>query len=122
MRKVSTVCVMIIAACVIAGCENMPFLKPAAKKSQAPKPPVGAVIVARVGDFYITAEDLDREVENYNALVTQQNMPQNKIDTREKKIDYLRNELVRKYMLYQDALDKAWSVTKISRGRLRIQR
>ena len=38
--------------------------------------------------------------------MTAQKMLQNKIDTREKKLAYLKNELVRRYMLYQEALDR----------------
>lgn len=62
--------------------------------------------MARVGNFYITAEDLNKEVDNYNAIVAQQGLTQYKIDDRDKKKAYLRNELVRKYILYQEALDR----------------
>lgn len=96
---------LFLAVVLFLGCENVGFLQGKSKKAVKAKPPAGE-IVAAIGDFYITAKDLDKQVESYNAVVVAQGMNQNKIDTREKKIAYLRNELVRKYMLYQEALDR----------------
>jgi len=96
----------------ILGCDKIPFLKSLTSKprsashSRGGTPPVGETVVARVGNFYITAKEFNKEVENYNVLVTAQGVPQNKLDTRDKKISYLRNEIVRKYILYQEALDR----------------
>jgi peptidyl-prolyl cis-trans isomerase C len=70
-----------------------------------PMPPMGTV-VARVGNFYVTKDDLDKEVESFNALVAAQGRPQEKIDTRDKKINYLKNDVVRKYILYAEALGR----------------
>jgi len=104
MRKES-ILVVVLAGLLIMGCENLGF--PSAKpKRGMPKPPPGAVVVATVGTFYITAEDLDREVQANNALADQQRMPQLKLDTRDKKIAYLRDRVVQRYMLYQEALDR----------------
>lgn len=98
-----------IVALFLAGCDKIPFLnKPQAKSGgavSAARMPQGT-IVAKVGNFYVTADDLNKEVESFNALVSAQGMAQNKIDNREKKLSYLRNELVRKYILYQEALDR----------------
>lgn len=88
---------------IFYGCEKFTFFS--GKPKPAPvKPPVDTV--AKVGNFFVTLDDLNKEVEWYNALVANQGLPQNKIDTRDKKIAYLRNELVRKYILYQEALDR----------------
>jgi hypothetical protein len=54
----------------------------------------------------VSAADLNKEVENYNALLAAQGAAEGKIDTRDKKVAYLRNEIVRRYMLYQEALDR----------------
>lgn len=90
---------------ILAGCDKIPFIENIFKKPVImQKAPADAV--ARVGSFYITREDLDTEVKNFNEQVEAQKMPQNKIDTRQKKTEYLRNELVRRYMLYQEALDR----------------
>jgi peptidyl-prolyl cis-trans isomerase C len=91
---------------MLTGCEDISWLTGKPKKPITPMPPKGAKIVAKVGNFYVAAEDLNKEIENFNALVTAQGLPQNKIDTRDKKINYLRNEIVRKYILYQEALDR----------------
>jgi peptidyl-prolyl cis-trans isomerase C len=89
---------------LLAGCEYLPWNKPA-KPSEPPVPPKGTV-VAKVGNFYVMADDLNKEVEAFNSFVTAQGMEVNKLDTRDKKIAYLRNDVVRKYILYQEALDR----------------
>jgi len=99
--------ILLIAAFSFLGCENIPFLKPKpAKPAAKAKPTAAPNTVAIVGDFVISAEDLKKEIENFNALATAQGMSQDKIDTKDKKISYLRNEVVRRYMLYQEALDR----------------
>jgi peptidyl-prolyl cis-trans isomerase C len=90
---------------VLSGCENIPFLQGRSKKPLKPKPPTGE-IVAVIGDFYVTSQDMDKQIEDYNAVAVAQGINQGKIDTREKKVSYLRNELVRKYILYREALDR----------------
>jgi len=86
------------------GCDKIPFLQGMFKKQAAQKAPFNAV--ARIGSFYITQDDLDTEIKSFNEQAAAQKMPQNKIDTREKKLAYLKNDLVRRYMLYQEALDR----------------
>lgn len=66
---------------------------------------VKGTIVAKVNNQPITLEDLNAEVESFNAYVPQ-DRPNDKIDTRDKKIDYLRNELVTKALLAQTAMDR----------------
>lgn len=91
----------------LLGCDSLPFFKAPAKKTKTVQgPPPGATVVAKVGNFYVTDTDLSKEVESFNTLVVNQGMPQNKIDNKDKKIAYLRNETVRKYILYQEALDR----------------
>src|SRR3989338_3498510 len=103
-RKILVVFMFLL---ILTGCDNLPFFKPAPKKhAGGSKPPVGVTVVAKVGNFYIAADDLNKEVEEYNSLVKAQGVPQNLIDTRDKKLAYLRNEVVRKYILYQESLDR----------------
>lgn len=109
LRSLRGTVIVAISLFIIAGCDNLSLSKPASKKSSeqiTQGPPTGVTVVAKVGSFYISADDLNKEVEAFNSLVTAQGVAQNKIDTREKKLAYLRNELVRKYMLYQEALDR----------------
>ncbi|MFH0762550.1 MAG: peptidyl-prolyl cis-trans isomerase [Candidatus Omnitrophota bacterium] len=110
LKKSNTVAAVVVGFFILAvlssGCDKIPFLQGLFKnKPQAQKPPYGAV--AKVGGFYITQEDLNSEVSNFNELIAAQGAPpEDKIDTREKKTAYLKNELVRKYILYQEALDR----------------
>lgn len=106
-KKLSALFLVFLLLVGFAGCDYLPFFKNMSKKpTAASAPPVGAIVVAKVGNFYVTQDDLNKEVEAYNNLVNAQGMAQNKIDTRDKKIAYLRNEMVRKYILYQEALDR----------------
>ena len=106
MRKFITFVIISGCAFLFLGCDNLNFLLPQPKKPAVSKPAVGQIVVAKVGSLYITADDLNREVDTYNELVTQQGVAQNKIDSRDKKINHLKNEVVRKYILYQEALDR----------------
>jgi peptidyl-prolyl cis-trans isomerase C len=92
----------------IMGCEK--FIPSQTKKSTPKKEtklqlPVEGTVIAKVNNLVITLEDLNQEIERYNTLVSE-TRPELKIDTRDKKIDYLKNELIRKLLLYQEALDR----------------
>lgn len=58
-----------------------------------------------MNNLSITLEDLNEEIDAYNAVVPQ-DKPELKITTREQKINYLKNEMIRRTLLYQDASDK----------------
>jgi len=91
----------------ILGCDKLKFA--ASKKSGVTAtqviPEVKGVIVAKVNNIPIGLDDFNQEVEVYNANVPE-DRPELKITTREQKIDYLKNEVVRRTLLYQNALDK----------------
>jgi len=91
---------------LMAGCDSLNFLSPK-KKAKAPaneySVPVKGTVIARVNNMPITLEDLNQDIEAYNSLVPA-DKPENKITTREQKINYLKNELVRRTLLYQDGL------------------
>jgi len=104
---------LVISSCLLViglvGCENMPFLspkKPQPKEKQEAFPlQVKGTLIAKVNNLAITLEDLNEEVANYNAMVPA-DRPELKINTREQKINYLKNEMVRRLLLYQEALDR----------------
>ena len=105
MRKINGLILMLGGALLFAGCEQIPFFnkpKPAVKPAAA----AGSNTIALIGNFAISAADLNKAVEDYNALAAAQGMNQLKIDSRDKKIAYLRKDVVRNYMLYQEALDR----------------
>ncbi|MFH0854914.1 MAG: peptidylprolyl isomerase [Candidatus Omnitrophota bacterium] len=62
-------------------------------------------IVAKVNNISIGLDDFNQEVDLYNANVPA-DKPELKVTTREQKIAYLKNEVIRRTLLYQDALDK----------------
>jgi peptidyl-prolyl cis-trans isomerase C len=90
------------------GCDKLGAVNPA-KKLEVKKPysftQVKGKIVAKVNNIPITLEDVNQEVEAFNATVPL-DRPELKISNREQKINYLKNEMVRRALLYQNALDK----------------
>ncbi|MDD5166360.1 MAG: peptidylprolyl isomerase [Candidatus Omnitrophica bacterium] len=92
---------------ILSGCDKLGF----APKSKAVAPEatqatvVRGTVIAKVNNFPITLEDLNQEIEAYNSVVPA-DKPESKITTRQQKIDYLKNELIRRILLYQAALIK----------------
>lgn len=108
--------VVIIGLCcpVLFGCDNLKnnFSKNGSKPVEA-EPQVKGTVIAKVGSIPITLEELDKEVELFNTRIEIEfsNYPQEerdkaKIQGREKKIEYLKNVMVRDRVFYQSALDK----------------
>ena len=92
------------------GCDKIKL--PVSKKAEIMEtktvpvvPQVKGPIVAKVNNIPIGLEDFNQEVEIYNANVPD-DRPELKITTREQKVNYLKNEVVRRTLLYQNALDK----------------
>ncbi|MGE5197165.1 MAG: peptidylprolyl isomerase [Deltaproteobacteria bacterium] len=99
----------VIVSLALYGCDNIPWpgiKKPAPKeeKTQA-VPEVKGTLIAKVNNIPVTLEELNQEVEAFNSMVPE-DKPEAKVTTKEKKIDYLKNEIVRRILLYQLALDK----------------
>jgi len=91
----------------ILGCDK--FKPAAAKKTEvkaaAVVPEVKGTIIAKINNIPIGLEDFNQEVEIVNANVPD-DRPELKITTREQKINYLKNDVVRRTLFYQSALDK----------------
>ena len=91
------------------GCDKLNFgEKSAVKPKKEPvvsAPIVTGTVIAKVNGYPITLEDLNEEIERYNSMVPK-DKPELKITTREGKIDYLKNEMVRRILFYQEALDR----------------
>ncbi|MBU0547977.1 MAG: peptidylprolyl isomerase [Candidatus Omnitrophica bacterium] len=92
------------------GCDKIKI--PVSKKTEVAEvkavpviPQVKGVVIAKVNNIPIGLDDFNQEVEIYNANVPE-DRPELKITTREQKINYLKNEVVRRTLLYQNALDK----------------
>jgi peptidyl-prolyl cis-trans isomerase C len=108
-RSIILITVSIFLLFALYGCDKILGL--GAKKSVSVQnkaqttPVVKGTIIAKVNNIPITLEDLNQEVDAFNSMVPQ-DKPEAKITTREKKLDYLKNELVRRTLLYQQALDR----------------
>lgn len=90
---------------LLAGCEKLKLNLPKAAVATPPKAEIKGTVIAKVNGNPITLEDLNVEVDTFNAYVPA-DKPNEKIDTRDKKINYLKNELVRKALLVQAAKDR----------------
>ena len=92
----------------ILGCDKINAKspgKPEVSKSAVNIPAVKGSLVAKVNNIPIALEDFNQEIQIYNANVPA-DKPELKITTKEQKINYLKNEVVRRTLLYQDGLDK----------------
>ena len=92
----------------LTGCDNLKLFTPkkaATAKASASQVQVKGTPIAKVNNFTITLEDLEQEIEAYNSLMPP-DKPEAKIATREQKLSYLKNEMVRRVIFYQYALDK----------------
>ncbi|MFA5275703.1 MAG: peptidylprolyl isomerase [Candidatus Omnitrophota bacterium] len=93
----------------ILGCDKLKpitFRKPEIGKAILAVAAKGPV-VARVNNTPVGLEDLNQEIESYNASVPA-DKPEAKITTREQKINYLKNEIIRRILLAQYASDKGF--------------
>lgn len=111
--------VFIIAGLLcLAGCDFLNVFFPQKKapaQAAVIKPVVKGTVVAMVNNMPITLEELNEDVAAYNALVPA-DKPESKVTSREQKIDYLKNDMVRRTLLYEDGLgmglDRGDEVTK----------
>ena len=81
------------------GCDKLQPKSLIKSKTYKPK----GIIIAKVNDLYITLEQLENEIKTYNEMV--KDSPEAKIDSLEKKIAYLNEELIRRYLFYKEAKD-----------------
>lgn len=107
-RLFAVVCLMLLVAVVLCGCDKLDFLKP--KKTtkaveSAPVVTIKGTVIAKVNNYPITLEDLNDEIAAYNSMVPD-DKPELKITTREQKIKYLKDEMIRRALLYQEALNR----------------
>jgi peptidyl-prolyl cis-trans isomerase C len=98
----------------LLGCERLSEIRLISKKKDFP---VQGTIIAKVDDMPITLEQLQEELQSYNVLV---DSPEAQITTREQKLAYLNEGLVRRYLFYQEAkargLDKQAKTQELLRN------
>ncbi len=108
-RRFIILCIFLFMISFFLGCDKINLLlsnKTIKKDKPASETEVKGTLIAKVNNIPITLEDLNAEIDAYNALMTTNNKPEARITTREQKIDYLKNELLRRTLLYQEALDR----------------
>jgi len=107
-RRINLLVIFFFVAMGLVGCDNIANIANP-KKAESKKAPVQIAVkgkvIAKVNNMPITLEDLNQEIEAYNTMVPA-DKPELKITSKEKKVDYLKNEMVRRALLYQEALDK----------------
>ena len=111
MRRNFILCVILGLIFIgVLGCDKIKI--PVSKKAEvvevkvAPSgPQAKGTVIAKVNNISIGLDDLNQEIEIYNANVPE-DKPDLKITTKEQKVNYLKNEVVRRTLLYQSAIDK----------------
>ena len=101
--------VLVLSFFNLTGCDKI-FPKKAPKagipvKTETPAFEVKGTIVAKVNNQPIILEDLEAEIESFNEEVPA-DRPAEKIDTKDKKITYLKNVVIRRMIMAQAASDK----------------
>lgn len=99
---------LMTAVIFLSGCEKIfPPKKPVKVISSAESvfPEVKGIVIARVNNQSITLEELNEEAESFNKYVPK-DKPEEKIDSRDKKLSYLKNEMIRRVLLAQAAQDR----------------
>jgi parvulin-like peptidyl-prolyl isomerase len=109
-KRIILFCTAVFLLFVIFGCDKINLLS--SKKTEGPKETpsvstysVKGTVIAKVNNMPITLEDLNQEIEVYNNMVGS-DRPEAKITTSDQKVNYLKNEMIRRALLYQYALKK----------------
>jgi peptidyl-prolyl cis-trans isomerase C len=91
----------------LTGCDKINFFgaKKNTKSSAGIALPVKGTVIAKVNNIPFTLEELNEEVETYNRMLPP-DKPEAKITTREQKISYLKEEVIRRLLLYNEALNR----------------
>ena len=105
-RDAVLVCVCFVFLFLI-GCDKINFFgaKKDGKTAAGPTLPVKGTVIARVNNIPYTLEELNDEIDTYNRMLPP-DKPEAKITTREQKISYLKEEVVRRLLLYNEALNR----------------
>lgn len=92
---------------ILSGCDKFNFSgsKKDNKQATGVALPVKGTVIGKVNNIPITLEELNQEIELYNSLLPA-DKPEAKITTREQKIAYLKDELIRRLLLYNEALNR----------------
>jgi peptidyl-prolyl cis-trans isomerase C len=88
---------LIAAIAAVSGCDQLTALFPA-----VPVKPQGTII-AKVDNYYVTQEQLDKEIDNLNAMNAMYFNTEPKKFTKEEKMAFLNETLIPRYLLFKQA-------------------
>ncbi len=103
---------LFLALFFMLGCDKINLLnsqpqkRTAVSSSRSSAPIVTGTLVAKVNTIPITLDELNDDIKAYNEVMDSKGNKEAKITTKDDKIKYLKEELVRKALLYQEALDR----------------
>ena len=100
--------IFISAGIALSGCDLLKPKqppKPVVKQEEPASMPVRGTLIAKVNNYPVTLEEMNEEIDNYNNMVPA-DQPQLKITAKDQKVDYLKNDMVRRILLYQEGLDR----------------
>jgi peptidyl-prolyl cis-trans isomerase C len=93
----------------IIGCDKISdMMKPKKKEvvsALVVTPAVKGTVIAKVNNLPLTLEELNQEVDAENSMVNK-DRPEDKITTRDQKIKYLKERLIRRVLLFQEAKNR----------------
>lgn len=93
----------------IIGCDKINnMIKPQKKEvvvTPVSVPVVKGTVIAKVNNLPLSLEDLNQEVDAENTMVNK-DRPEDKITTRDQKIKYLKERLIRRVLLFQEAKNR----------------
>lgn len=94
---------------LLCGCDSLGLTLPkkAAKavSKSAPAIVTRGTVIGHVGEIPLTLEDMNQDIASFNEMMPP-DKPERKITTRDQRIDYAKNEMVRRALLYQEALSR----------------
>ncbi|MCK4917181.1 MAG: peptidyl-prolyl cis-trans isomerase [Candidatus Omnitrophica bacterium] len=101
-----SILIFVLSLSFLAGCEDLlpkkVTIEPSQKKEFKPQ----GIIVAQVGDTYITLAQLNEEISTYNEILKA--TPEAAISSTKDKLDYLNNEIVKRNLFYIEAKSKGF--------------
>jgi peptidyl-prolyl cis-trans isomerase C len=107
-KKTIALLMCVSAGMALIGCDLLKPKqppKPVAKQEEAATVPVRGTLIAKVNNYPVTLEEMNDEIDNYNNAVPA-DQPQLKVTSKDQKVDYLKNDMVRRILLYQEGLDR----------------
>jgi len=110
--SLSALTLVSLALFFMLGCDKLDILSgqkksPSVSTRNAARTVTGTV-VAKVNSISITLEELNDDIKVYNDAMDAKGNKEAKITSKEDKVKYLKEELVRRALLYQEALDRGF--------------